>query len=285
MVDASAHRESLREGALGQRRLVVGCEGLAPGLGGVGFSPSVSAVLGSGEIEGSSGGLDGFRRIGPGQVDARENHEEIDEQEAVAAGLGLLAGATLSLKETGQRGTTPFLIGLAPIVGALILAFLAKRIPLSDRTSGLKVRVSTFLRAIRGLTSDYRSGAALVALGSVQVLTVILGLGASIAAIGGSADVSSVIVVGSIGVLAVFLSFTPGGLGVYELAVAVGGSVVGDSLTLFLGAAILQRAIGVGVTLTVAAPCWLILRRSPAFPAQWTLKGLIIQDEAGERLP
>ena len=124
-----------------------------------------------------------------------------------------------------------------------------------------------------------------MALGSVQVLTVILGLGASIAALGGSVDVASVVVVGSIGVLAVFISFTPGGLGVYELAIAFGGSVVGDSLTLFLGAAILQRAVGVVVTLIAAAPCWLILRRSASWPPDWTLKGLIFQDEASEEFP
>src|SRR5947207_11025145 len=86
MFDPPPRFEGAGECAMSESELAVGEECLAPSLCRVGFAPRVAAVRMSGEVERLPRCLDGLGRIGPGEPDGRQRHEQLDSEEAEAAG-------------------------------------------------------------------------------------------------------------------------------------------------------------------------------------------------------
>src|SRR3954454_13311424 len=86
MLDPLANLERPGERPLRQRRLMVGEERLAPNLRRVRLAPRVLVFGLRRPIERLARRLNGLRRIGPGQPDARHRNEELDTEQSIAAG-------------------------------------------------------------------------------------------------------------------------------------------------------------------------------------------------------
>src|SRR3954454_17937792 len=89
MLDPLANLERPGERPLRQRRLMVGEERLAPNLRRVRLAPRVLAFGLRRPIERLARRLNGLRRIGPGQPDARHRNEKLDAEQAVPARDGV----------------------------------------------------------------------------------------------------------------------------------------------------------------------------------------------------
>lgn len=183
-----------------------------------------------------------------------------------AVGLGCLVTA-YGLGTTTNRVFAVLLAGSVALTGSLLLLPL----PVPSWGGRLGGLLRDLLRSRRELLARPRSLAAPAAGLLAVYLLGVLRLGVIFAGLGLEARPAGLLLLGALGQLSLLANLTPGGLGVRELLVGVGATVLGVPMEAGLVAALIERAVGLVWAALVGGPSaawvWRLQRRGAIEPS------------------
>lgn len=178
--------------------------------------------------------------------------------------------AVYGLDATAHR-VSALLLGGSVLLTATLL-FLPLPLPAwRGRVAGLVARLLAARGELLGRWRDLRSPALWV---FVVYLLGVWRLGLIYEGLGLEARLEGLLLLGALGQLTLLVNLTPGGLGLRELLLGMGGTVLGVPMEAGLLAALIERAVGLGWAFLVGFPC-----------AVWALRRQGRESVSGETAP
>jgi len=129
----------------------------------------------------------------------------------------------------------------------------------------LRTALRNFLSGRRQISSEKKTIFVSAALLAVNFLITACRLGIIYHSMGKHIHPAGYLILGALGFVILFISITPGSLGIRELVLGIGAAVLGVPLEVGVLAAVVDRAISMSYIFVVGGGCALSLwRRSPA---------------------
>ena len=149
------------------------------------------------------------------------------------------------------------------ITASVILLFMP--LPEPKGKGSLSTALRNFLGGRKQIAKARKTIAAAVAFLAVNFLVTACRLAIIYHSMGKDIHPAGYLILGALGFVILFISLTPGSLGIRELVLGIGAVVLGVPLEVGVLAAVVDRAISVSYTFVIGGVCALSLwRRSPA---------------------
>ena len=151
----------------------------------------------------------------------------------------------------------------ATVIASLILLFLP--LPEPKGKGSLRTALRNFLTGRRQIGKARKTIVAAVAFLAINFLVTACRLAIIYHSMGKDIHPAGYLILGALGFVILFISLTPGSLGIRELVLGIGAVVLGAPLEVGVLAAVVDRAISVSYIFVVGGVCALSLwRKSPA---------------------